>query len=99
MLPCCACVSGDYSADMAAQQPTVKVLAGTESGGFQDGPPETARFREIRCVCRDSAGNFVVVDTGNHAIRAVDRKTGNACKHESVRHFDDVPRLQALSRP
>jgi mucin-19 len=50
----------------------VTTLAGTAGRyGFKDGAPGTALFGDLRGVAVDGAGNIVVVDGDNHAIRQV----------------------------
>lgn len=47
---------------IAAGSPNVSVrtLAGTEPGGFSDGPGSTATFKLVRIPCSDAAGNIYV---------------------------------------
>lgn len=49
----------------------VTTLAGTTHGGFVDGPPASAEFKEPAGIAVDDAGNLYVADTKNHAIRKV----------------------------
>ncbi|HLS27847.1 MAG TPA: chitobiase/beta-hexosaminidase C-terminal domain-containing protein, partial [Opitutales bacterium] len=44
------------------------------SGFYEDGPVETARFRNPVDLARDAAGNFYILDSGNRAIRKLDRE-------------------------
>ena len=48
---------------------------GNEMAGFSDGPSEQARFRSPQGLAATRTAIFVA-DTGNHAIRRIDRETG-----------------------
>ena len=48
---------------------------GCGSAGFTDGPGDTARFNQPQGLACDDRSIFVA-DTGNHAIRKIDRETG-----------------------
>jgi hypothetical protein len=46
-------------------------VAGTGSGGFLDGPPETAQFNAPHGIAVDPDGIIYIADTFNHAIRMI----------------------------
>ena len=48
---------------------------GSGEAGFANGPSDRARFRDPQGLAAD-AGAIYVADTGNHAIRRIDRQTG-----------------------
>lgn len=48
---------------------------GSGCPGFADGPAETARFDDPQGLAGDAAALYVA-DTGNHAVRRIDRATG-----------------------
>jgi serine/threonine protein kinase/sugar lactone lactonase YvrE len=55
---------------------TVTTLAGSGEqglggGGFADGPPGAAKFREPTGIAVDAAGNLYVADKGNNRIRKI----------------------------
>lgn len=54
---------------------TITTLAGTGVKGFADGEAAKATFNGPKAIRCDSQGNVYVVDTENHAIRKIDRKT------------------------
>lgn len=47
------------------------VFAGSADAGFQDGVAADARFRELRDMVFDAAGNLFVADQGNAVIRKI----------------------------
>ena len=47
----------------------VSTIAGTGHGGDVDGPASLAEFKEPSRIAMDDAGNVLVADTKNHAIR------------------------------
>lgn len=49
----------------------VTTLAGSGERGYHDGPGELARFSQPSAIAVDGAGNLLVVDVENHAIRLV----------------------------
>ena len=49
----------------------VTTLAGGGESGYRDGKGEFARFSQPSAIAVDAAGNLLVVDVGNHAIRLV----------------------------
>ncbi len=53
-------------------------IAGTGHAGYSGdgGPARSARLRSPGGVAFDSAGNLVIADTGNHAVRVVAQSTG-----------------------
>ena len=48
---------------------------GSGEAGFANGPSDRARFRDPQGLAADAAAIYVA-DTGNHAIRRIDRQTG-----------------------
>lgn len=53
----------------------VSTFAGGNGTGFADGTADVATFYNPRGVALDSAGNVFVADSGNNAIRRIDRLT------------------------
>jgi len=49
----------------------VTTVAGTGHGGFIDGAPALAEFKEPSALAFDDSGNLLVADTKNHVIRKV----------------------------
>ena len=63
----------------------VSTVAGTGSRGFQDGPPESARFSWPYGVAVSPDSQTVyVADSGNNRIRAVDVTTVGRCTLNQV---------------
>jgi streptogramin lyase len=54
---------------------TITTLAGTGAKGAADGEAAKATFNGPKAIRCDSQGNVYVVDTENHSIRKIDRKT------------------------
>jgi streptogramin lyase len=54
---------------------TITTLAGTGVKGAADGEASKATFNGPKAIRCDSQGNVYVVDTENHSIRKIDRKT------------------------
>jgi len=50
---------------------TAAIFAGSADAGFQDGLATDARFRELRDMVFDTAGNLFVADRGNAVIRKI----------------------------
>ena len=60
------------TAPAQASQYEFTTFAGRAGGwGSEDGPRDSARFKEPQGIARDSAGNLYVADTGNHVIRKI----------------------------
>ena len=53
--------------------PQVTTIAGDGQDGFKNGPALSARFTRPHSVGVTKSGGIVVVDTGNHAIRMIDK--------------------------
>lgn len=51
----------------------VRHLAGSGIAGFRDGPAADARFHTPCAIAFDRQGNLYIADTGNRAIRKLDR--------------------------
>ena len=63
-----------HSIRVLAPSGLLSVLAGQNtSSGKQDGPGADARFDEPVGITVDPAGNVVVVDRGNHALRLLSK--------------------------
>jgi len=54
----------------------ITTLAGTGTRGAADGSANKATFNGPKALRCDDAGNVYIVDTENHSIRRIDRKTG-----------------------
>ncbi len=54
----------------------VSTIAGDGKSGYQDGPPDQARFYEPFGIAVDKNGVIFVADTRNHRIRKIDPQTG-----------------------
>ena len=66
--------SAGHSIRVLAPSGILSVLAGNNtSSGKQDGPGADARFHNPDGITVDPAGNVVVVDRGNHALRFVSK--------------------------
>ncbi|MEN2978107.1 thioredoxin-like domain-containing protein [Tistrella bauzanensis] len=71
--------------DLATGMVSTLVGEGLFDYGHIDGPRETARFQHPLGLCFDMAGNILVADAYNDAIRVVDPETG------AVSSLDDPP--------
>ncbi|MGE0587589.1 MAG: IPT/TIG domain-containing protein [Cyclobacteriaceae bacterium] len=49
----------------------VTTIAGTEAGGFTNGPLESAEFKGMRGIARWRSDSFIIADTENNAIRMI----------------------------
>jgi sugar lactone lactonase YvrE len=54
----------------------ITTVAGTGAKGAADGPALAATFNGPKAVRCDAAGNVLIVDTENHAVRRLDVKEG-----------------------
>ncbi len=63
---------------VAANNGNLYTVAGTGAGGYtgDDGPSTSAELNGPYGVTVDSAGNIIIADTGNNAIRVVANNTG-----------------------
>lgn len=73
----------------------VETLAGSGEG-WRDGPALQAQFNTPSAIAVDAAGTLYVADTGNHAIRRIDRDgTVSTLAGDGQRGFLDGPARQA----
>jgi len=63
---------------------------GYYTGGFADGPSQSAQFNLPSGVVMDAAGNIFVADTLNHRIRKIDTQ-GNVTTYAGTGVAGDVP--------
>lgn len=59
-----------------ADRPALDLLSGGACGSAQDGDAAVARFGELGQIALDKKGSIVAADTGAHAIRRIDTRTG-----------------------
>ncbi|WP_411849727.1 gluconolaconase [Stenotrophomonas sp. LGBM10] len=73
----------------------VETLAGSGEG-WRDGPALQAQFNTPSAIAVDAAGTLYVADTGNHAIRRIDRDgTVSTLAGDGQRGYLDGPARQA----
>lgn len=79
----------------------VSTVAGDGYSGYQDGPPDQARFYEPLGIAVDKSGVIFVADTRNHRIRKLDPQTGVTTYAGSgdKGHQDGAPLQARFSRP
>lgn len=65
----------EFDMDKGDGDPQVVTLVGRHGAGWQDGPAEEAKLRTPESVNILYDGSIVIADTGNNAVRVLDRET------------------------